>query len=752
MPAAVDHAVFTWDNARPKLRQDLHFHFQIVEGKATYVLEDRANRGYHQLGVPEYRFLQSLNGTRPAAKLLSECSTGKDALSEAEVESLLRWAIDNHLLQSSRSDQADRRLAHAEDREPRGQSGKLTRFFFIKLPLGSPERFIRPFTRLLGWTLNPWAMMIALFVYIYGAYLASANQPELMQASSRAFLPQNWIWLLGTTVVLKLFHELWHGIATQKFGGIVPEWGLQVVAWISPLTYVDASSSWSFPNRWQRITVAAAGMYVELLLAVAALHVWSVTEAGIEHELAFNILVSASMVTLIFNANPLMRFDGYYMLSDLLDLRNLAQRGQMAFTWLNRRIFLGTKNPPIPPTLRKRFLLLFAYGSAAWLWRIIVSIGMLALAANLFHGMGLIALTISGVLFAASLLHSCFSFLNPREVAGKIPWRTAGWRIGLALCAVALALVFIPINPSAGGLAVVEYQDKAVLRAETPGFVSSILCADGDVVSQGQLLVQLSNKDEDSRLKLLKSQLEMSEYKARTLYLHESLDDWQTEEQKIIGLREKLQVQEKRVRDLEIRSTIAGRVYAPELRQQLQSYFSAGSPIITVYPEGAPQILISMRQQDFQDVAEELNTENKPFRIRLGGHPKEYTATLKRAQSKATLAIPSPVLASPSGGPLPVRSINQRETATQQRGLARSAGKFESLTYFESIRPEAQRENMELLLPRFNLHAMLNSAEGLREGEWGYCHYEGIKSQALGAWLFVNLRSYLEERFLNSAG
>ncbi|WP_156345379.1 hypothetical protein [Verrucomicrobium spinosum] len=367
---------------------------------------------------------------------------------------------------------------------------------------------------------------------------------------------------------LKLVHELWHGIATQKYGGVVPEWGVQIIAWISPMTYVDASSSWRFPNRWHRIKVAAAGMYVELLLAVAALHLWTVTEPGLLREICFNVLISASMITLLFNANPLMRFDGYYIFSDLLDLRNLGQRGQQAFTWLNRRLFLGAKHASLPPVVRKRFFTYLTYGVASWCWRILVTIGLMALAAHLFHGMGLLPLLIAGVLGVAGFLHSAVSFFKPSEKAGHIPWGTAWWRIGLGLLVVVAALLFIQINPSAAGLAVVEYPGKAVVRAEVPGFMARQYVKDGQRVEKGQQLIDLANEPEVVQLEMYHAQLGLSETKARMLYLTGRFEEWQTEQQKTAGLKEKVAVQQKRVRAMEVRSPISGRVHAPGLPQQ----------------------------------------------------------------------------------------------------------------------------------------------------------------------------------------
>ncbi|MGB3117773.1 MAG: hypothetical protein WBE58_03055 [Verrucomicrobiales bacterium] len=750
MSAPVDHAVFSWDMARPQLRKDLKFHFQLVEGKPAYVIEDRANRGYHQIGVPEYRFLSSLNGTKAAARLLSEASNGRDALSESEVESLLRWSVDNHLLQNAHADQADRRSAHTEDQASSKKSKQLMRFFYFKLPLGSPEQILRPFTRLLGWTLSPWALLLAAGAACYGVYLAISSFPLLMEASSRALLPENWLLLIGTSIVLKLFHELWHGIATQKFGGVVPEWGLQLILWISPLTYVDASSSWGFPHRWQRITVAGAGMYVELMLAIGALHVWTTSGPGMVKEIAFNLMVSASLVTVIFNANPLMRFDGYYIFCDLFDLRNLSQRGQQAFAWLNRRVFLGTRQQSIPPALRPRFLTLVTYGAAAWIWRILITVGILAMAANIFHGVGLVVLLLSGAIFLASILHSAFRFFDPNSMSESIPWGSASWRIGLAACAAGAALIWIPVNPSTPGLAVVEYPGKAVLRAETPGFVKSIRCADGAVVSKGQLLLALHNEEEVSRLRLLETELDLSLAKARIYYLKDKLDQWQLEQQTSQGLREKVGVQRKRVEALEVRAPIEGTVNAPDLAHQQGTYYETGTPLLTLIPDAPPQFLISMRQEDFRRIASDLSTDPEPFRIRLPGHADDLIARLNRAESKATLAIPSPVLASSAGGPLAVRGISQKETATQQSGLARGAGRSESLNYFNSIRPEIERDNLELLQPRFTLYASATDTSDLKEGEWGYSRYEGFEEEALGRWLWRGLRTYLEKRFLPS--
>lgn len=739
--SSADHAVLTWDTARPKLRDDLVFHFQMVEGRPTYVVEDRINRSYHQIGVPEYRFLRSLDGTKPAAQLLAERSNRKDSLSESEIESLLRWVIDHHLFEPAKSEQADRRLAHTEEQAPQKKKRSLLQLFFVKIPLGSPEAFLRPFTRLLAWTLSPAGLLAGFGVLLYGIVLVLTNFEVLFEASSRALIPRNWLWLIFATAFLKLVHELWHGIACQKFGGVVPEWGVQLIVWISPLTYIDATSSWSFPSRWRRILVAGAGMYVELLIAVAALHYWLQADPGTMKEVAFNLLVSASLITLLFNANPLMRFDGYYILSDLLDVRNLGQRGQQAFAWFNRRLFLGTGKQGLSPVLRKRFPLYLTYGALSWVWRIVIMIGLLALAANLFQGMGLFALALSVVLFVAGLVHSFGLSLQSGEAAAKIPWRSASWRIGATAALVILALILIPVNPTAEGYAVVEYPGKAVIRTGTPGFLGAIHVADGSRIEAGAPLVTLRSEEESAKLLALEAELALSEAKARIHYMSDQLDDWQTENERAAGLREKVTAQRDRLADLSVTAPVAGRVHAPDLVNRQDAWFATGDPVATVIPDEAPGFLVSLRQQDFQRIAPGLAASPRPFSIRLEGRPGRYHADLERADSKASLAIPSPVLASSAGGPLAVRGVDENENATRTGGLDRGRGT-------SGAGPDQSASGLELLRPRFTIHASSPGAEGLKAGEFGHVYYEGAGREALGRWLWRLTVSYLEKQFL----
>ncbi|MCG8599381.1 MAG: biotin/lipoyl-binding protein [Verrucomicrobiales bacterium] len=746
-----DHSVFSLDRARPRLRDDLRFHFQLADKEPVYVIEDRANRGYHQIGVPEYRFLKSLDGRKPAAQLIAESAnaSGKDAISEQESENLLRWALDNHLLKSLSASQSDRRIEHAEDQAVgmKKKKPKLMRFFFVKIPMGSPERLIRPFTAVFSWVFSPGAIILWLGLIGYGAYLAAENWTALTASGARALLPANWLWLILITLVLKVFHELAHGITTQKFGGVVPEWGIQLIALVTPLTYVDATSSWSFPSRWKRMRVAAAGMYVELGIAVVALHFWTRLDPGFLRELAFNTIVVASFVTLIFNANPLMRFDGYYILSDLLNLRNVGQRGQQAFAWFNRRVFLGAKNQSLPPGIRDRFFTYFFYGAAAWCWKLLITIGIIAIMTKLFHGTGMVLVLLSLAIAFAGLLTAVWGLFFSKEKSGKVNWPSAAIRISIAVGLLALAFFGIKINPSSPAAAVIEYPDKTIVRVETSGFLTAIHCRDGQRVEKGDHLATLENREEEVQLAKLTTELEHARARADSYFALDRIGEWQTEKEVIRGLEEKSATLRQRIAALEVVAPVSGVIHAPQLSESEGHFASTGDPILTILPEETPHVLISMRQPDFGRLDIEEIDQLEPIQLRIRGRTGDLTARVKRFETKATRAIPHPALAATNGGPLAVKGIEQSESATLDDGLALQASRSESMNYFESINPEANRQSQELVRPRITLYAELPKEADFRDGEWGFSLVSDAKSERLGLWIYRHFYEFVTRQF-----
>jgi len=746
----LDPAVREWSGSKPKLRSDIRFHYQRDRGRPVYVLEDLVSRRYLQVGLPEYRFLRGLDGTRTAKELIADNARafGQDALNEQEASMLLRWLVDEHLLDTGDTDRSMRHYQHKEQaKEKQGQGFGPMKLIFLRLPLGSPDRLLGLLTPLFGWTFSLAFFLIWLGFVSYALFLAASNWQSLVHASLSAVLPSNWIFLLAVYVSLKLIHELWHGIATKKFGGVVPEWGIQLIALITPLTYVDASSSWSFAERSKRFVVAGAGMYVEFFIAAIAMIVWTQTEPGLLNTLASNTIFAASTVTLLFNANPLMRFDGYYMLSDALRIRNLGTKGMMLTQWMGKRFILGMKKVPMPPGTRQRTFTIGLYGILSMLWRLVITIGIMAILSTLFEGAGIILALMLGLGMVGMSLYKFGKFLFTGGGGARPSLLKSSVRLGILGAGIASILWFVQIQPSPRALGVIEFPDKISMRVESPGFVEAVHCASGEPVQEGQLLATLSNPSLHKALAETEVYIRRSELRCREFLNTNQLASYQAELKALASLKERHRIQLDRVHNLEVRAPANGTVVAQGLDSLPGRFLGVGEELATILPTTAPRLLISARQEDLPILREE---QAQRVRIRLRGRHEDLYARISRVESRATTAVPHRALASSSGGPLLVRS-NVEMTSERERGLATMANDSESMTHFAGV--AAHRNKMEaraLVRPRFAAYADLElepSQLHLSEGEWGYVKLTETKKHRLGVWLGEKVARYIRRRF-----
>ncbi|MAS97183.1 MAG: hypothetical protein CMO55_28670 [Verrucomicrobiales bacterium] len=727
------------------MRGDLRFHFQQDKGKPIYVIEDLANRKYLQVGLPEYQLIRGLDGTKTVATLLAE-NAGRqrdEALSESEMMSVLRWLLDQHLLEPESLDQSKRRHREAPKKKPDKQGG-IMGVLFYRQPMGSPDRFLGIMAKWFGWSFSKPFFLLWVVLILVGAYLGFENGQRLLKALGAAVMPSSWVILALVFIGLKILHEIGHGIAAKRYGGVIPEWGIQLIVLITPLTYVDASSSWSFPSRWHRLAVAAAGMYVELGLAAIALTVWTFSDPGWVQSLAANVVVSASVVTLLFNANPLMRFDGYYMLSDATGIKNLSGKGMMMLQWLAKKIFLGIQHLPLPKGTRKHRWFIGAYGIAAGIWRVLLMTGILLILAAMFKGVGLL-LAIAVVIGSTCVgIVKMFRFLLAREQGVRMG--AALSRIGLAVLIAAAILFFWKIQPAPKAPAVVNYPEKTILRVDCPGEVVGIHVKNGDVVKEGQKLFTLANIEEEKLVEKLDVELKYAELQSRELLAIDEFPTYQAQMKRVEGLKERLASQKEKVESLVVCAPVSGRVHLRETDGLEGRFLETGRDLLIILPKVVPTVLISVSQDDLRELDGNLSRE---ISLRLNGRSEELLASLTRIESRATTGVPHSALSASFGGPLSVRRDIDR-SEERERGLARERFQQESLNHFSRLGDAQSAIPQELIRARFAAYAELSDLEGvetLREGEWGFVKMSAAREIRLGKWLYDHVHRALLEKF-----
>ena len=641
---------------RLRLRPDLVFRPERSSGGVWYHVECREQRRFFRIGLAEYTFVSLLDGNTTAAEAISLTAReqNQDSITEAQAATILVWLLENGLATASDAG-LSRAKPWAAVREQRQHRKSLERLnpLWLKIPCGNPDRLATSLTKVLGWMHSAPALLVAALLVIAALVTLCTEWSEFTRSARSILDSDNWLWLSATWLVLKVVHEASHAVACKRLGGNVPETGVIFVL-LAPVAYVDVTSSLRFRSKWQRIQIAAAGMYVELVLAAIALLMWQRVEAELTRHLLYNVIVMASLSTLVFNANPLMKFDGYYILSDFLELPNLAPRGQESVSRAVQRVLFGTASNGLRESpLRSRVIT--AYGFAALLWRVFVMVGLLITAAALFHGLG-VSLAIVGLLFWSG--KTLFRwFRSGATLLSRSPARFA--RAALAIAASATAVCGVlwapwPATRTAPGF--VEHRDLAIIRAGSPGFVVAVHVHDGQEVNVGDVLMELQNLELETEVSDLQAAIRQSELKYHRLLKDQETADAQVESGNKSALEKRLAEKQRQFETLTVTAPQAGRVMSRALPWLSGTFAHEGDELLTIGDDTRKEFLASVDQSDILDLHVELIV---PLRLRGFG---SLSGQVRQVSPRASHIPPHAALTVTAGGPLTVRPVSDKSS------------------------------------------------------------------------------------------
>ena len=322
-----------------RLREDLQFDLQNVGDQQGFLCHDPARGEYFRFGQREFDLTRLFDGTRTPSEVLGLAERQGIDADELSLKQLVWWLTQHNLL--------ERRAA---PRDPQaGATNALIQTFgkavSIRLPLVDADIFSRRCVSSAGLLFTRIGFLAWLVIVLASTVVASSNWERFTTDLRQIFDPSGWIWLVVAWCVIKVFHEAGHAIAASRQGVVVGRAGV-ILLLFAPIAYVDVTDAWRLPNRMQRIWIAMAGVYVELLIAAFAVFVWSVAPASSSAaNIAINVIVAAGPATLLINANPLMRLDGYFALSDLLQIPNLGMHGGRQLCGWVEWFLLGRRRP-----------------------------------------------------------------------------------------------------------------------------------------------------------------------------------------------------------------------------------------------------------------------------------------------------------------------------------------------------------------------------------------------------------------------
>lgn len=656
----------TVDLTRTRIRMcdDVTFSPQVYGDEAFYHIELPSRSQFFRIGYIEYVFLSLLDGrtTFSEALAITARTQGATAFSQQQALSLYEWALTTEL--ATFADAAARPKENAPSKKGAAEIIQKVNPFWIRIPFGRPDAVLQAIRPFAGWLFSPLATFVGMLFMLAAAVRLTWQWDEFSHSAGSVFGPDNWLWLLCAWVLLKVLHETAHGLVCQRYGGSVRETGI-ILAFFAPLAYVDVSSCWRFPSRWQRIHVAAAGMYMELLLASIAVFTWSTVDSNVASHLLYNIIVMASVSTLLFNANPLMRFDGYYILSDLLEIPNLYTRASESVQHLLQRILTGERTTS-PVIGGKHIAILRAYGIAATFWRLLICTTMLIAASVMFEGAGVL-LAVVGIIAwfglpiwkACGQIHRLFQASPLRLVRGSL--------IVATFCAMLSGVLFglpVPFSTTAPG--VVNLPEGFRVHAEADGFIEHIHVEGGQQVQKDELLLTLRNEEITNRLSDLVLQIRQETIRQQIAMKDHDAGLASVAKSNLKSLNQRLREARKQNDGLLIYAPVAGAVVASNLAARLQTYVHEGEDLLFVDDGRSRELRISVSQDHLALAERHLE---KRVRIRIGTRPI-MDGVLDRVIPRASRTLTQNSLAATEGGTLAVMAVDEKSgdiQLTEQR-------------------------------------------------------------------------------------
>ena len=669
------------ESLRPRLRFTVQSDRQRYRGRIWHVLRDPATNKYYRLDETNYLLVGLLDGKRTVDevwKLVSQ-QIGHEAPTQGEVIQLLGQLYTNNLIEADLPADASGMFERYKKRKQREIRGYLASILFARIPLFDPDRILDRVTPLLGGLFGPIGMVLWLLLLGYALFeLAGSGKADLMisqaigdalSGNEGVLAPSN-LWLLYLAMVgVKLLHELGHGVACKRYGlkrhsgGEVHTVGVMLIAFI-PLPYVDASSSWALRSKWQRAFIAAAGMYVELALAAAAVLVWVQTDSSsVINQLAFNIIFIASFTTLLFNANPLIRFDGYYILSDLLEMPNLAQRSKDYLYFLVKKYAYKVRRPVDPSHGNAEKPVLFTYGVLSFFYRIFITVTIVWFVADklFFIGAAMAIAALIGFVVVPTLKLLKYLFSSP-ELSRTRPRALLATFTTFAGLFVLFGVVPIPEWKTAPGL--VEPSDERELFVQTEGELVYLLKTGSVVAQADSVIARVNNPELISERRQLAAQID--ELKAQyNLRLSEGQRAAaQAIHDQMTAMQAKLEDLARRERNMTIYAPFAGSWSAPQLDGVAGMYAQQGSVLGKLVSENDFRVVALAGQ----DVGPRLRNElpiGSPVRIRLRGQPdREIAGKISAYVDSGRRRLPSDALGMMGGGDIAMDPDDPNATQT----------------------------------------------------------------------------------------
>ena len=576
---------------RPKLRTDLRVSEQTMGGQTTYMIKIPETELFVRFGSYEYELLKLCDGTRTAAEVATAMAEShpEQPVAEAEVNEWLD-ATDPSLWERSLG---EKNLAVLEKiREERKNRVDTSSLVYMRFAAWDPNRVLERLYPYLRWFYSRAFIVCSLLLFVGTAIIVASDYARIRQDTIAFYSFANktaydlWVfWFL--LFVVSGIHEFGHGLTCKHFGGDVHQMGLLLI-YFTPAFFTDCSEMYMFDRTSKRLWTIFAGIWIELVTCGVATFIWYFSPPGsLVGDLGYKTLLLTGVSGVFFNLNPLKKFDGYFALSQYLEMDNFYEDAFAYLKdWLRRYLF--RQDVDLPAVSRRRRWIFLSYALGAAVYSAMVVFVVTVFVKNVFtsrFGTWGYLLT-AGVVYL--LLRKRLRRWAPavraglREAKEKLmAWKMKGWQwAGAAVVAGLLTLPSPALKISTDF--VLEPGERAEVRARVPGFISEIKGREGDSLEAGEVLAVLRNPDLEARLAVLELKVTLAERALLSARAESDLKAIQKDTQAWQRLEAEAAEARAKCAELILRAPIAGVATSRQFEQRVGDYLDAGALLTVV--------------------------------------------------------------------------------------------------------------------------------------------------------------------------
>ena len=647
----------------PPLRQDLSLHSGPLaeDGSPTWVLHDPPANRFYSLSWPAFELLSRWPLGDPAAVLAGVNQQTTLSVDGDDLDSLVKFLAQYHLLDAQAPADTKRLLRAAEAMRLSPAQWLLKNYLFLRVPLLRPAHWLDRCAPFVAWVYRPAFWVAIMLCAIVGVCLAARQWDTFIGTFSQYKSLGGLIAIAGALSLAKILHELGHAFTAQRYGCRVSTMGVAFLVML-PVLYTDTNEAWKIADKRQRLRIAAAGVAAELALGAIATLAWNFLPDGPVRAGVFLLATTTWILTLVINASPFMRFDGYFLLCDWLDMPNLHSRSFAFGRWWLRRVLFGWPDaaPEHFKPARRRFLIAFAF--ATWCYRLGVFLGIAYLVYDaVFKLLGVFLLIVElGFFIVAPMFREFEVWWRRRE---ELTWNFATRR-SLCVLAVAAAVVFLPLQRDIRAPAVLGAAQSQELYAVAAGRVVGAPVPVGSRVKEGDVLVRLESPDLVHQLGLARNKAQRVRWELDSLRLDAKLLDenaalqerWAAASAEVAGL-------EAQVDELTVRAPFAGRVVYVDDALVPGSWVSVHEKLVHVAGLAGAKGEVLVREDDLPRLTSHAavfvseRAEQGRIPCAMGAVDRINLSALDAPYFASTYGGPVRVQADPGGALLPTETV-----------------------------------------------------------------------------------------------